>query len=366
MATKKFLDSAGVSHLYARLKSVIESQTNDSVKSIANATQEGNVFTVVYTTVKGDEKSFTLTIPYASESTNGLMTATQVTRLAAKVDAIKINNTALTVVDGEASGTLSFGIVGDAIVLKIGETEIGSVDTTDFVVDGMLEDAEVVDGEDGVKTLRLQFNTDAGSKTVDVDVSDLVDTYALSAGAASTGDYVTLTPAVSGDGSTANPWKITVAVDETKLKSKLSGIDESISEINETIEGIVSVGGEANKVDDVTVDGASIVSDKVAKLVTASSAASGLMSKEQVATLEALNSKALTDITYSTAPNADTGVYVNIANTYADGSYKTSLIHVPLATSERDGSLSATDKAKLDTLEAMEALTEEEIDALLS
>lgn len=364
MATKKFLDSAGVSHLYARLKSVIESQTNDSVKSIANATQEGNVFTVVYTTVNGDEKSFTLTIPYATESTNGLMTATQVTRLASKVDTIKINNTALTVANGTASGTLSFGIDGEKIVLKIGETEIGAVDTSDFVVDGMLEDAEVVDGEDGVKTLRLQFNTDAGSKTVDVDVSDLVDTYALSAGAASKGTYVTLTPAVSGNGSTANPWKITVAVDETLLKSKLSGIDTSISEINETIEGIVSVGGEANKVDDVTVDGASIVSGKVAKLVTASSTASGLMSKEQVTKLETIYTNGITAVTPTVTPSADgTRVYLSLTS---NAGAKGADINLAAATSTASGVMTAADKSKLDTLEAMEALTDAEIDALLS
>jgi predicted nucleic acid-binding Zn-ribbon protein len=54
----------------------------------------------------------------------------------------------------------------------------GEVDTTDFVIDGMLESVEIKDVEisgETVTCLVLTFNTDAGSKEIDIPISEIFD-----------------------------------------------------------------------------------------------------------------------------------------------------------------------------------------------
>lgn len=80
----------------------------------------------------------------------------------------------------------------DYIVLKgINGAEISKVDASAFVVDGMLENAELVTtAESGVDVavpyVKLTFNTDSGKQPVRFSVSSLVDTY-------TSGDTNTLT-----------------------------------------------------------------------------------------------------------------------------------------------------------------------------
>jgi len=80
----------------------------------------------------------------------------------------------------------------DYIVLKgINGAEISSVDASSFVVDGMLDSAELVTTtESGVSVqtpyIKLTFNTDSGKQPIRFSVSSLVDTY-------TSGDTNTLT-----------------------------------------------------------------------------------------------------------------------------------------------------------------------------
>lgn len=56
---------------------------------------------------------------------------------------------------------------------------ISTIDCTDFIKDGMLKDASY---SDSTHILTLTFNSDAGDKTIDVNLSGLVDTYAAKDG----------------------------------------------------------------------------------------------------------------------------------------------------------------------------------------
>ena len=60
-----------------------------------------------------------------------------------------------------------------AIYLSAG-TNVTSVDTADFVLDGMLSDAYV---DQTTKKLVLIFNTDAGSKSIQIPLSDFAKIY---------------------------------------------------------------------------------------------------------------------------------------------------------------------------------------------
>lgn len=68
-------------------------------------------------------------------------------------------------------------------VVKSNGTALGdAIDVTDFVVDGMLSDAQLVTtAETGITIevpyIKLTFNSDAGSKIIRFSVKDLVDTY---------------------------------------------------------------------------------------------------------------------------------------------------------------------------------------------
>jgi len=54
------------------------------------------------------------------------------------------------------------------------DTVISEIDASDFVKDAMVENVEVVDVE-GVKYLRVTFNTDGESKVIDVSLADIFD-----------------------------------------------------------------------------------------------------------------------------------------------------------------------------------------------
>ena len=69
---------------------------------------------------------------------------------------------------------------GKTIYLTANGEKLGEgFDASSFLVDGMIESVDFVKAEDGsnTTTLRFVFNTDGGSKTLDVDFSKYVDVY---------------------------------------------------------------------------------------------------------------------------------------------------------------------------------------------
>jgi hypothetical protein len=107
---------------------------------------------------------------------------------------------------------------------------VGSIDTTDFVKDGMIED---VTYNSETKKLDITFNTDGGSKTISVDLSDLFELQA-------------------GDGVYVEGNKIAIKLDEEgesfltlsenglKLDGILDAIDEQVSASTEEFASKIS------------------------------------------------------------------------------------------------------------------------------
>ena len=204
MATTKYLDYAGLQRYHGKLKTDVITPINNRIDEIVNVGGQPNV-----------------------------------------IEAVKINNNTFAIADKTASldMNLTYDSLAKKIKLAIG-SETQEIDATDFIKDGMLDNA-TYNAEN--KKLTLTFNTAAGKSAIDVDLTDLVDTYALSAGDATTGSYLKLTPGVSGTGSTSDPWKVTVALDETNLTNKLKEYVKRISTaesvrfaIAENKEGMVS------------------------------------------------------------------------------------------------------------------------------
>lgn len=93
------------------------------------------------------------------------------------VQGIAANDKILTLTDKKIGSTLTFDYdsATNKINLKgVAGTVIGSVDCTDFLVDGMLSDATF---NETSHKLTLTFNTDSGKEAIEVDLSKLVDTY---------------------------------------------------------------------------------------------------------------------------------------------------------------------------------------------
>lgn len=256
MAEYKYLDFAGLSYYHGEIKkyiaSSIEAAHGTEVVSIADAVETaGDKLTFTYTKADASTGTFTITkaqldavIGLAANQAAGgagLMTKEQADQLAGLVsvggevniiESISINGEAFAIADKAASATMSFDWEAegsDNIVLKIGETEIGKIDTTKFVKDGIVEEAELItvpDDEAATATrpagkyIKITWSSSATTDPTYINVTDLVDIHNVVAGAA-TGTLVKLTPSVTGSGTTTDPWTISVAVDETALNSAL-------------------------------------------------------------------------------------------------------------------------------------------------
>lgn len=111
-----------------------------------------------------------------------------------------------------------------------GGAEIATVPAADFVKDGMLENVElkVATAEDPIdeKTsgtfLVFKFNTDAGSKVINLDVTSLIDVYTAGNGISVTGKVI----AAKLDGSTEG--YLTVGADGIKLSGVKAAIDAAV------------------------------------------------------------------------------------------------------------------------------------------
>lgn len=113
--------------------------------------------------------------------------AVNVTIPAATVTGVKSGDKVLALANKELSTTL--GLTYDSSTKKINLTGIGSaviasVDATDFIKDGMVENVAF---DPATKMLTITFNTESGKEDIEVDLSDLVDTYTAGNGLALTG-----------------------------------------------------------------------------------------------------------------------------------------------------------------------------------
>lgn len=122
------------------------------------------------------------------------------------------------------------------------KAELGKVDASDFIKDGMLDSAELVTtAEEGVTNvvapyIKLTFNTDAGKDIIRFSVKDLVDTYTAGHGL----ELSNNTFSVKLDESNETTY-LTVG----KNGLKLSGVGSIQTEVN-TIESAVGLSAEGN------------------------------------------------------------------------------------------------------------------------
>lgn len=108
----------------------------------------------------------------------------------ATVTGVKSGDKVLALANKELSTTL--GLTYDSATKKINLTGIGSaviasVDATDFIKDGMVEG---VSFDPKTKNLTITFNTESGKEDIEVDLSDLVDTYTAGTGITITGNSI--------------------------------------------------------------------------------------------------------------------------------------------------------------------------------
>ena len=118
-----------------------------------------------------------------------------------------------------------------------GDTEKASIDTSDFIVDGMIKDVKiddvVISGET-VRCLVIIWNTDAGDKEVDIPLTEIFDP----------SNYYTKTEIneivnnIEGDINEINSAITDIQGDITNIEGDIVDINSAITNINEAISGI--------------------------------------------------------------------------------------------------------------------------------
>lgn len=118
-----------------------------------------------------------------------------------------------------------------------GGTEIATIAATDFIKDGMLQNVElktassdqpVGEAQSGT-FLVFTFNTDAGDKVINLDVTSLIDVYTAGNGISVTGKVI----AAKLDGST----EAFLTVDADGIK--LSGVQNAINTAQQTVQNAI-------------------------------------------------------------------------------------------------------------------------------
>lgn len=118
-----------------------------------------------------------------------------------------------------------------------GGTEIATIAATDFIKDGMLQNVELKTASTGEPVGEAQsgtflvftFNTDAGNKVINLDVTSLIDVYTAGNGIEVTGKVIS----VKRDGSSEA--FLTIGADGIKL----SGVQDAINTAQQTVQNAI-------------------------------------------------------------------------------------------------------------------------------
>lgn len=166
MEQKKYLDLEGLKRLvnlikakFAPKKGVGAITVDDNGVALKIAETQGNV---------------TLAQSEAGLTANVVIPEAQVT-------GVKTDDKVLSLTDKNLSATLGLSYDSENKKIKltgIGNTEIASVDASDFIKDGMLDTARF---NPETKEITLTFNTASGKDPIKINVSSLVDTYTAKA-----------------------------------------------------------------------------------------------------------------------------------------------------------------------------------------
>lgn len=222
------------------------------------------------------DKKATVTIPEATTTASGVMSAADKTKLdgiatGAEVNYIKSVGDNLTVdgdgkltvdipaatVTGVKEGDSLLSLDGTLLTSTIslsydsdkkeiylkgkGDTVISTVDAADFIKDGMIDNVAWSTESGKETTLVITFNTDVGKEAVEVDFQKLVDTYTAGNGidvngqvvsvkiatpAADAKDVVTLSATEDGLSATLTGWDT--------LKAKVDALDDNYAPLKHT------------------------------------------------------------------------------------------------------------------------------------
>lgn len=127
------------------------------------------------------------------------------------------------------------------IQLYNGNTPVGNgFDASAFIVDGMLQDVELVDhsGETQGTYLKFTWNTDGGDKVLYVDVHDLVDIYTVSGDSTNylaIDDYKVGAKIGALSGATATPGLADATEAKAYVDAKVAEAQSSVNELNATL-----------------------------------------------------------------------------------------------------------------------------------
>lgn len=154
-------------------------------------------------------------------------------------------------------------------------TVIATIAATNFIKDGMLENVELkqasgeapIDDETEGTFLVFTFNTDAGSKVINLDVTSLIDVYTAGNGIEVTGKVIS----VKRDGSSEA--FLTIGADGIKLSGVQDAINAAKGEVQTAIDKVEASVGLATDGSHVTTSGnytsgASTVVGEIAALDT--------------------------------------------------------------------------------------------------
>lgn len=211
---------------------------------------------IVFKNLEGTEIA-NITIPDATTSTSGLMTAEDKSNLEKAISDIGEVNTKVEEieqsVESNISGlTLEYSLSTKLIELKNNEgTVISSIDATDFIKDGMLDSASLEvnpSGQSEGTYILLTFNTDAGKENIYVNVTSLVDVYTAGNGISIDNNIVSVKIASSSESF------LTVTEDGVAV----SGIQDAITN---AVQGVVS--GDISQILNYTVNSKAISTNPV-------------------------------------------------------------------------------------------------------
>ena len=173
--TKKFLDLSGLNKFWQ----LVSSKTLGSA-SLSIDDTKGAVLT--YTTADNETTAEAGTIPFATTTNAGLMTAAHVTALngvndSIKITNVKVNGTSLTIADKAVNFKLNYNSTDKLIEIVDVNSDnvVSSIDADVFIKDGMVSSGTIVE-ENNKTYISLSFNTpDGPSEPVKIDVTKLVD-----------------------------------------------------------------------------------------------------------------------------------------------------------------------------------------------
>ena len=224
MEQKKYLDLEGLKRLvnlikakFAPKKGVGAITVDDNGVALKIAETQGNV------TLAQSEAGLTANVVIPD----------------AKVTGVKADDKVLSLTEKKLSATLGLSYDSENKKIKltgIGNTEIASVDATDFIKDGMLKSASFTGaaGEGGQhkNCIKLVFNSDGPADPIYIDVSSLVDTYTAKA----------------GSGLTLNDHEFGIDTSVIATAQSVTNVSNAVSSLSATAVQSASAAAESNYV----------------------------------------------------------------------------------------------------------------------